>query len=281
SVQEAPPPFLFYGGSAQELVEKDVEELESEDVARKRGLLAPGVWQAENPVAEVQAFTGGFAAGWRLGELAALEAERADEDAQLESIARLEDAWKLVKARNVALEEQLAGRRRAIAATIYGELGTGTAAAVAGDAKRDDARGGLGEGTGEDEGRTASSTTCTAAPRTSSRGAAVATYLEEFPSALLRGGGEGEVPQETEEKEGILGHEVAELEAQGVEGFVAPEGNSTDEPKERCLLTGEVLQGPRWTPTDLPPDPGEGLLFGDPDARGRRRRAGKSKSAVP
>ena len=61
----------------------------------------------------------------------------------------------------------------------------------------------------------------------------------------------------------------------------SPVGNSTDEPKERCLLTGEVLQGPRWTPTDLPHDPGEGLLFGDPDMRGRRRRAGKSKSAVP
>ena len=74
---------------------------------------------------------------------------------------------------------------------------------------------------------------------------------------------------------------LAGLEAQGVEGFVAPEGNSTDEPKERCLLTGEVLQGPRWTPTDLPHDPGEGHLFGDPDMRGRRRRAGKSKSAVP
>ena len=281
TVQEASPPFLFFGGSAQELEEKNVEELESEDAAGKSDWLAPGVWQAENPEAEVQAFTGGFAAGWRLGELAALEAERADEDAQLESMARLEDAWELVKARNEALEEQLAGRRRAIAAIIDGELGTGTAVAVAGDAERD-VRGGLGEGIEEDEGRTASSTTCTAAPRTSARGAAVATYLEEFPSALLRGGGEGEVPQETEEKEGILErHEMVELEAQGVEGSAAPEGNSTDEPKERCLLTGEVLQGPRWTPTDLPHDPGEGLLFGDPDMRGRRRRAGKSKSAVP
>ncbi|CAK0867159.1 unnamed protein product, partial [Prorocentrum cordatum] len=72
---------------------------------------------------------------------------------------------------------------------------------------------------------------------------------------------------------------MAELEAQGVEVFAASEGKGTDTQEVRCLLTGKVLQGPRWAPRGLPPDPGEGRLFGDPEPKARRRRAGKSKMA--
>ncbi|CAK0789223.1 unnamed protein product, partial [Prorocentrum cordatum] len=74
---------------------------------------------------------------------------------------------------------------------------------------------------------------------------------------------------------------MAELEAQGVEGFAASEGKGIDTQELRCLLTGKVLQGPRWAPRGLPPDPGEGRLFGDPEPKARRRRAGKSKMAEP